>query len=152
MSDESLEELLKTLKIANGSGASLTLEDIAAFLPGLAKLMPEVGVRTWKLWYAGVAENWPLARFQWKEAKKLLVQCTVTRPKYEKAIDGYLEKDWQPIADAIEAGDRAAFERTFAAAIDEANRWHEVYGKGFLVWKVPSEPPPDLDFTPREKK
>lgn len=150
MTEEKLAEILKALTIANGSGASLTLEDIAAFLPGLAKLMPEVGTRTWKLWYAAKAENWPLARFQWKEAKKLLVQCTVTRPKYKKPIDDYLSKDWKAVGDAIDAKDLAAFEPAFTAAIDEANRWHEVYGKGFLVWKVPSEPPPDLDFTPRK--
>jgi hypothetical protein len=33
--------------------------------------------------------------------------------------------------------------------IDEANAYHEQYDKGFLRWKMPAEPPPDLDFTPQ---
>ena len=40
--------------------------------PGLARIMPEVGDRTWKLYYAAQAENWPLAAFQAKEIRGLM--------------------------------------------------------------------------------
>jgi len=36
-------------------------EDIERIAPGLGRLMPEVGDRTWKAYYAAQAGNWPLA-------------------------------------------------------------------------------------------
>lgn len=123
-------------------------EFLEAVTPGLARLMPEVGARAWKLYYAAKAQNWPLARFQHKEAKKLLELCGLTRPKYKKVLGDYVTSDWKAVSDAIEAGDLAAFETSFARAIEEANRYHGVYNKPFLVWKVPDHPPPDLDMTP----
>jgi len=56
-------------------------EDIDRIAPGLGRLMPEVGDRTWKAYYAAQAGNWPLARFQAKEVRKLLELCAFTRPK-----------------------------------------------------------------------
>ncbi len=44
---------------------------------------------------------------------------------------------------------KAGFEAAFEAMVDSANAYHELYDKGFLKWKIPSEPPPDLDMTPR---
>ena len=35
-------------------------------------------------------------------------------------------------------------------AVDSANAWHEKKDKGYIRWKMPDEPPPDLDLTPRE--
>ena len=32
--------------------------------------------------------------------------------------------------------------------IESANAYHEEYDKGFLRWKLPDSPPPDLDLTP----
>ena len=34
--------------------------------------------------------------------------------------------------------------------VDEANRYHDVYKKPFLRWRIPDQPPPDLDMTPRK--
>jgi hypothetical protein len=31
--------------------------------------------------------------------------------------------------------------------VDEANAYHEKYDKGFLRWKLPDAPPPDLDLS-----
>lgn len=149
---ETLEKLLQEIAFDNANGAKLKIEDIAAFLPGLARLMPEVGARTWKLYYAAKAENWPLARFQLKEARKLLEMCTVTRPKYKKPIDHFIATDVKAMMDAIDASDWPAFDKAFAHAVEEANAYHETYNKGFLVWKVPDQPPPDLDLTPRPQK
>jgi hypothetical protein len=33
--------------------------------------------------------------------------------------------------------------------VDAANAYHDVYDKSFLKWKIPDQPPPDLDMTPR---
>ena len=49
----------------------------------------------------------------------------------------------------IDAEDWDAFEPAFAAMVDAANAYHDVYDKPYLRWKVPDMPPPDLDMTPR---
>ncbi len=46
--------------------SKLTLEELGAVQPGMARVMPEIGVRIWKCYYAGKAHNKPLARFQLK--------------------------------------------------------------------------------------
>jgi hypothetical protein len=150
--DEGLERRLREVEFDGGHGRSLTGAQLAGMQPGLARLMPEIGIRVWKLYYAAEAENWPLAKFQLKEARKLLDLCALTRPKYEKSIGQFIERQVKPMMAALEEGNLERFRREFAAAVEEANAYHEAYGKPFLRWKVPSEPPPDLDLTPRPAK
>lgn len=152
MAEKSLEETIREMRFDNQNQASLSIEDLAVMQPGLARLMPEVGARTWKLYYAAEARNWPLAKFQLKEAAKLLKLCGVTRPKYAKNIDHFLRQNVEVMAKALDGEDFGAFDVEFQKAVDEANVFHEVYNKGFLRWKLPSSPPPDLDMTPRPKK
>lgn len=75
----------------------------------------------------------------------------LTRPKYEKSLGKYVETQIQPMMAALEVEDLEGFNREFAVAVEEANVYHEAYGKPFLRWKVPSQPPPDLDLAPRPK-
>jgi hypothetical protein len=49
----------------------------------------------------------------------------------------------------IEAEQWDRFEDVYTEVVTAANRYHEEFEKGFLVWKVPEDPPPDLDLTPR---
>ena len=70
--------------------------------------------------------------------------------KYEDALEEYLRDHWAPIGKAIEARDLDAFMKAMDEAVDSANAWHEKKDKGYIRWKMPSEPPPDLDLTPRE--
>lgn len=150
--DKSFEDRVREVEFDNAQGRSLTGQQLAAMQPGLARLMPEIGNRVWKLYYAAQAENWPLAKFQLKEAKKLLELCALTRPKYEKSIGKFVEQQVKPMMAALETGSLERFNREFAEAVEEANAYHEAYGKPFLRWKVPSQPPPDLDLAPRPAK
>ena len=34
--------------------------------------------------------------------------------------------------------------------IEQANSYHAIYDKPWLRWKIPEQPPPDLDMTPLE--
>ena len=81
MDDEKLLEQLKRLGVWSGH-RDMTMEDLARIQPGLGRIMPEVGDRTWKLYYAAQAENWPLAAFQAKEIKGLMELGAFTRPKH----------------------------------------------------------------------
>src|SRR5213594_4208646 len=115
----------------------MTLEDVAVIQPGLGRIMPEIGARTWKAYYAAKAGHWPIAKFQVKEIRGLMELGAFTRPKYEENLNQFLEENWKPIEEAIAKEDFAAFD--------------ELLHKWFIKWKLPSQPPPDLDLTPRKK-
>jgi hypothetical protein len=150
MDDEKLLERLKKFTVSNGH-RQMTIEDIATMQPGLGRLMPEIGQRTWKLYYAAQAENWPLATFQAKEIRGLMKLCAVARPKHEEALTRYLAENWKPVQAAVDKKDFPAFEKAFGAAIAAANVYHGLRGKPYIVWKLPATPPPDLDMRPRHK-
>jgi hypothetical protein len=148
MTDDELEAKIKALSFSSGKN-KMTIEDMATIQPGLARIMPEIGARTWKLFYAAKEQNWPMAKFQYKEIKGLFELGAFMRPKHEDALNQYMEENWKPLEDAIANKDFAAFEKAFHASIDAANAYHELKEKPYIYWKLPSEPPPDLDLSPR---
>jgi hypothetical protein len=129
-------------------GGSFELSDLGHLMPGMAEIMPLVGVRIWKCYYAGKAHNRPLAAFQLSEAVNLMEKGAILRPKYADDMDKFISGDVAAVRKCIEAEDWDGFESAFAPMIDQANAYHEQYDKPFLRWKMPDQPPPDLDFTP----
>lgn len=125
------------------------LSELGPLMPGMAEIMPLVGARIWKCYYAGKARNKPLARFQLKEAVNLLEKGTFLRPKYTENMEKFFAEDLAPVQKAIEDEDWDAFESAFDAMVNAANSYHDVYDKQFLHWKVPGDPPPDLEMEPR---
>jgi hypothetical protein len=148
MTDDEFEAKVKALTFWSGKN-SMTLEDMATIQPGLARLMPEVGVRTWKLFYAAKEHNWPMAKFQYKEIVGLMELGAFMRPKHADALNQFIEENWKPLEAAIVAKDFSAFEDAFHKAIDAANAYHELKEKPYIRWQLPSMPPPDLDLSPR---
>jgi hypothetical protein len=149
MDDKQLEEKIRAMTFWTGKG-QLTLDDMAAIQPGLARLMPEVGVRTWKLFYAAKAGNWPMAKFQYKEIRGLMELGAFMRPKHEEALNQFLEENWKPLEATIAQENFPAFEEAFHKAIEAANAYHELKEKPYIRWKLPDAPPPDLDLSPRK--
>ena len=149
MDDSRIKEIVSQMVFFSGK-RDMAIDEIAMIQPGLGRIMPEIGARTWKLFYAGKAENWPNALYQWKETKKHFELGAYTRPKHEEAIEEYLRDHWAPLEKAIQAEDLEAFLKAFDAAVDAANAWHEKKDKPYIRWKVPDHPPPDLDLTPRK--
>lgn len=135
--------------LVDNGARKMTLDELGRTQPGMGRLMPEVGARVWKAYYAAEAQNWPMARFQLKEAVGLMELGAFVRPKYDRTMTRFLEDDLAPVAAAIENGDWPAFERAFAVMVERANYYHEVFNKGFIRWRLPDTPPPDLDLTPR---
>jgi hypothetical protein len=127
----------------------LELEQLTALQPGLARLMPEIGARFWKAFYAAQAANWPLASWQLREMRKLLRLCEVTRPKYTDDIEEWITDDLDPLMAALDAHDFVAFEKRYHESVDFANELHRRWQKEWIVWKLPDTLPPDLDLTPR---
>ena len=150
MDEEKVREIVGAMTFDNGKW-EMGIDAIALVQPGLARIMPEIGARTWKLYYAAKAKNWPMALFQWKETKALFELGAFMRPKHAAAIEEYLRDSWPPLEKAIKAEDLDGFLSAFDRAIDDANAWHEKKEKPYIRWKVPSVPPPDLDLEPRRR-
>ncbi len=134
--------------IDTGKG-SFELSDLGHLMPGMAEIMPLIGTRIWKCYYAGQARNRPLARFELKEAVNLLEKAAFLRPKYASDLEKFIAGEVKVVAEAIDSEDWAFFPRCFEAMIDAANAYHELHDKSFLRWRVPPDPPPDLDVAPR---
>lgn len=128
-------------------GGSFPLSDLGHLLPGMAEIMPQVGARIWKCYYAGKAKNRALARFQLSEAVNLMEKGSILRPKYAENMDKFIAGSVANLKKTIESEEWDAFEGAFKVMVDEANGYHELYEKSFLRWKVPDQPPPDLDLT-----
>ena len=148
MTDEELEAKVKAISFWSGKN-SMTIEDMATIQPGLARIMPEIGMRTWKLYYAAKEGNWPMAKFQYKETKGLFEMGAFMRPKHEAAITQYLDENWKTLEKPIDDKDFAAFDKAFQACVEAANAYHELKEKPYIHWKLPATPPPDLDLRPR---
>jgi hypothetical protein len=134
--------------IDTGKG-TFDLAHLGLVLPGMAEIMPLIGARIWKCYYAGRAKNKPLAAFQLKEAVGLMEKGAFLRPKYSDNVDKFIAGEMAAVKRAIDTEDWHAFETAFTAMVDSANSYHELYDKGYLRWRVPEMPPPDLDLTPR---
>ena len=131
-------------------GGSFELSDLGHLLPGMADVMPLIGDRIWKCYYAGKAHNKALARFQLHEAVELMEKGAILRPKYAESLDEFISGAAAAVGKCIDAEDWEGFESAFTSMIEDANANHEQYDKGFLRWKMPDMPPPDLDLTPRD--
>jgi hypothetical protein len=129
-------------------GGSFELSDLGHLLPGMAEIMPLVGGRIWKCYYAGQHRNKALAAFQLSEAVNLMEKGAILRPKYAEDMDEFISGIVSTLKKCIQTEDWDGFEAAFAPMIDQANAYHEKYDKGFLRWKMPDQPPPDLDLTP----
>ena len=127
----------------------LSPEELTLLQPGLARLMPEIANRLWRSVYAARAGSWRLARWQLAEMSKLFRLCTVTRPKYSDDIAEFLHEEVEPLLAAVAAEDLETFELRLAGAVESTNEFHRRWEKGFIVWRLPESPPPDLDLSPR---
>src|SRR6266566_9463168 len=100
---------------------TLTVDEIAAMQPGMARLMDELSRRYWVLYYAAKAGNWELAAYEEKESEKILKTASAARPKYRDDIATFVKLRLAPLAQAIETKDWRSFEQAYRRGIDESN-------------------------------
>ena len=128
---------------------TLTVDEIAAMQPGMARLMDEVSRRYWVLYYAAKARNWELARYMLKESEKVLTTASVARPKYREDLASFVRDRLDPIADAIERKDWEAFEAAYRRGIADSDTYHDKYNKRFIRFRLPDHPPEWFDLSAR---
>jgi hypothetical protein len=125
----------------------MALDELARMQPGMDRLMAEVGPRVHRMYFAAKAGNWPLAAYFCKSVVKQLQLSVQSRPKYDPEMSDYLRDDYAPVSAAIKEQDLAAFEAAYTTMVDRANELHVVFGKPYISWRTPEQPPEDLDLT-----
>lgn len=129
----------------------LTLREIAEMLPGTGELMASIGTAWWKCAYAARGGNWELAAYFARRARGLLRKLAVLRPKYAGDVASYESELIAAVLAACDREDAMAFETTYAAAVESANELHAKWGKPYIRWTLPEEPPTDLDLSRDER-
>ena len=125
----------------------VSLEEIAALLPGAGDIMVIVSRNYGNLWHAAHGGNWDLASFYFRRTRTLLRNLSVTRPKYEAQLDEFERDHLDPIGEALLARDLIDFDRLYQASVARANELHVATGYPYIRWSRPEEPPdPGLDL------
>ncbi len=136
--------------VVNNGKRTMTLDELGRTQPGMDRLMAEIGQRAWRLYYAATAGNWPLAGYFCRTLSKQLAASAFVRPKYGESMSSFLDEDYAGVRRAVETRDGPAFQAAWTHMVERTNHWHEAFGKGYIVWRTPSTPPPDLDLTPQD--
>jgi len=125
------------------------------YLPGLGEFMSAMQMRHAKLWFAGKAENWPLASYELDEIQEGFEDIVKYHPIHEGSpvpVREILpELTGPPLAElrgAVDARDEAAFERGFDSLTAACNACHRAENFGFNVIRRPaSNPYTNQDFS-----
>ena len=119
--------------------------------PNLSHVMADVAFQYANLWFAGQAENWPLATFYLNETRGRIRWMLRLNPM-AKTPDGEVV-DLQSIFDAIDTSslagvkaaldkrDRAAFVGAYRQMLESCYSCHKSVGRPYLRPMIPTEPP-----------
>ncbi len=110
--------------------------------------MPEIGRRYWILYYAAKAGHWPLSQYQVNQIRHALSVGSILRPKHARRLEAFSQAILGRIETAISGQDWAAFKDAYLKGIANANANHLATGHGEIVWRLPPDPPQDLDLSP----
>jgi len=123
------------------------------FNPQMGALMSMlIQPRHLKLWFAGKADNWPLASFTFKDLTAGFGVIGRAVPRYKglpvpDLIEAAMKQNFALMDFAIKAGDQRQFRETFDKITTSCNNCHASTDNGFIVIKTPeSNPFPNQEF------
>ena len=135
--------------LASNGRAEISLDDLANLHGGLARAMVEISDRATRCYQAAQAKNKRVARHQLGELTKALRLAVLVRPQYDAPIEKFIAEELAPVRTVIDDEDWDKFESVWDGLTFAVNQSHEEFDHGYLVWKVPTNAPSDLDLTPR---
>lgn len=95
-----------------------------AIQPGTAPRMMELTLYFNNMWFGAQAGNWDLARFEIYRSDETVKGVYVTRPARTAVLKGWADPNLAALIKAVEAKDKAAFERAYDDAIAGCNACH----------------------------
>ncbi len=133
------------------------LEDL---IPDQAHIMADVADHFTNLWFAGSAENWPLADFYLNETRSHLRWAVRRIPvrkdnlghevKLETILQAFENGPLEQLRRAVAARNHADFEKSYKETLSGCYACHKASDKPFLRPQVPTGPAtPIINFDPR---
>jgi hypothetical protein len=130
-------------------GPPIAAQDVrpgGAYAPGLGEFMIFTQLRHAKLWFAGKAGNWDLARYEIEELKEGLEDAAKQYPSHEGLPIGEMIKanaitPLDELAKVADAKDSAKFDEAFDALTAACNTCHAGANKAFIKIRRPSQLP-----------
>ena len=130
------------------------------FIPDQAHIMADVGDHFTNLWFAGTAENWPLADFYLNETKSHLHWAVRRIPirkdnkgrdiDLAKILEAFETSQLAQLKRTIDGKDKTGFERVYKESLTVCYSCHQAADKPYLRPRVPTEPETRIiNFDPR---
>ncbi len=107
------------------------------YLPRLNDMMVAAQLRHFKLWYAGVEQNWPLANYELAQIRASIEDAKILYPDNDASNMSTLTPVADELDSAIKAKDSIEFSRGFTKLTAACNSCHEVVGVGFIKIREP---------------
>lgn len=130
------------------------LKALEAGAPGVGTIMSGVQLHFAKLYFAGKAQNWPLAEFELHEVEENLDRAAALRPEeYGTNLvglnDAFKQTQLAALKTAAQNKDWNAFQSAYTEAIWTCNGCHEETNRPFIIITVPTIPPvPNQQWEP----
>ncbi|MDP2729179.1 MAG: hypothetical protein Q8O55_01695 [Dehalococcoidales bacterium] len=105
--------------------------------PGTAPRMVELTIYFNNMWFGAQAGNWDLARFEAYRSEEASKAVYVTRAKRIDTLKPWAESALPALIKAIEAKDKAEFEKAYDTAIAGCNGCHAASSGGPLKSMAP---------------
>ncbi len=124
-------------KAANSSEQS-SPDAQGRFVPRLNDMMVATQLRHFKLWYAGVVQNWPLANYELTQIRDAITDTErLFANKGGAKMSAMMTPPADAVADAIRAKDLKKFASAFTKLTASCNSCHEAAGFGFIKIRDP---------------
>ncbi len=110
-------------------------------MPPLNLLMVATQLNHFKLWYAGVVQNWQLANYELTQIRTSIDRARDLYPNKVESNMTMITPATDEVQNAIKAKDRVKFSRAYSKLTAECNSCHEATGFGFIKMRDPTLSP-----------
>jgi cytochrome c553 len=108
------------------------------FVPRLNDMMVATQLRHFKLWYAGIVQNWALANYELSQIRNAIVDTErFYANKGGSRMSAMMTPGTDDLEDAIKAKDSAKFANAYTKLTTACNSCHEADGFGFIKIREP---------------
>jgi hypothetical protein len=135
---------LRNIVVAMTLGAAPSLPALAGdqkpaqpYTPRLNSIMILTQLGHFKLWYAGVVQNWPLANYELEQIRASIDLGKTLYPNSAKSNMDTMKPEADELDKAIKAKDSAKFASAFGRLTAACNACHQATGVGFIKIRDP---------------
>lgn len=137
--DEHSKQGAETAKQSKPQGSRDELEalrkrvaELEALKPTLTTIMPDFAERFHVMHYAGDAGDWAVAQHELAEMQRMVRVAGVIDAEKGALMKGFLTKNFNELAAAIEHGNRESFDKALAQTVANCNACHAAAGSAFI--------------------